>query len=140
MIKLLIYFRAAFIQGFLMLSDNLVTSERFLGSEMNPETSEPDSPKIGNAWKISLTTALNTLCKCLPIFFVYNNASLHYALPCLIQSRILLCAYVLFMIRWYWIPSKISSNISVDIGSFTSSIITNGITTDDVTLKIIYSI
>ena len=32
-----------------MLSDNLVTSERFLGSEMNPETSEPDSPKIGNA-------------------------------------------------------------------------------------------
>ena len=32
-----------------MSSDNLVTSEKFLGSEMKKETSDPDSPKIGKA-------------------------------------------------------------------------------------------
>ena len=60
-----------------MPSDDLVTSAKFLGSGMNSETSDPDYLKIGNAFKISLTTALSTLCKSLPMFFVYNNAPFH---------------------------------------------------------------
>ena len=46
---LIIFFislRVAFIQGFLIFSDNCFTSEKFLGSGMKWETSEPDSPKL----------------------------------------------------------------------------------------------
>ena len=68
LIKLVIYFRVAFIQGFLMYYDNLITSAKFLGYGMKTEPSDPDSPKIGKAYDISLTTALNNLCKNLPMF------------------------------------------------------------------------
>ena len=61
-----------------MSSNNLGTSEYFLGFGMKGETYEPDSPKISNACEISLITALNNLCKPLPIFRVDNNAPLHY--------------------------------------------------------------
>ena len=72
-----------------MLSDNLVTSERFLGSEMNPETSEPDSPRVGKSYKISFTKVLNTLCKPLTICFEDFNTSLHSDRPYLTRSRVL---------------------------------------------------
>ena len=61
-----------------MSYDNLVTSAKFLGSGMKSEISEPDSPKIGKTCEISLMTALNTLCKPLPMFSVYNNAPFNY--------------------------------------------------------------
>ena len=40
----------------------MVNYVKFLGSGMNKETSEPDSPMIGNYSKISLATALKTFC------------------------------------------------------------------------------
>ena len=52
----LIYFLVAFSQGFFMSSDNLVNSEKFVGSGMKWETSEPDSTKSGKPCKISFTT------------------------------------------------------------------------------------
>ena len=39
-----------------MSSDNLVASEKFPGSVMKKETSDPYSLKIGQSCKISLTT------------------------------------------------------------------------------------
>ena len=89
LIKLSIYFRVTFRQGFFMSSDNFVTSEKFLGSGMKWETSEPDSPKGGNSCKISFTTVLNTLCKPLPMFHGAFKAPFHYDCLCLKQSHIL---------------------------------------------------
>ena len=66
-----------------MSSDNMVTFEKFLGSGMKQETSDHDSPKIGNAYERSSTAALNNLCKPLPVFCVDNNAPLHSARICL---------------------------------------------------------
>ena len=62
-----------------MSSDYLVTSDEFLGSVTKQETSEPDSHKTGNTYENSLTTALNTLCKTLPIFCIDNNTPFHSA-------------------------------------------------------------
>ena len=45
-----------------MFSDDFVTSEKFLGSRMKWETSEPDSPKGVNSCEIFFTIVLNTLC------------------------------------------------------------------------------
>ena len=52
-------------------------SEKFLGSGMKWETSEPNSPKGGNNCKIYFTTVLNTLCIPLPMFCVDFNAPFH---------------------------------------------------------------
>ena len=60
-----------------MLSDNFVTSEKFLGSGMKWETSEPDSPKGVNYCKISFTTVLNTLYKTFTIIRVAFNSLFH---------------------------------------------------------------
>ena len=68
LIELLIFFKVAFIQGLLISSNNLVTSEKFLGSGMNSETFKYDSQKIGKACKISLTTALNNFVNLYPCF------------------------------------------------------------------------
>ena len=54
LIRLFISFRVAFILGFLIFFDNFVISEKFLGYGMKWETSEPDSPKAVNYWKILL--------------------------------------------------------------------------------------
>ena len=60
-----------------MLSDHFVTSEKFLGSGMKWETSELDSPKGVNSWKVYFTTVLNTFCKTLPMFrLVFNSPSI----------------------------------------------------------------
>ena len=61
LIRFFIFLRVSFSQGFFMFSDNLVTSEKFLGSGMKLENSEPESPKGVNSWEISFTTVLNTL-------------------------------------------------------------------------------
>ena len=53
-----------------MFSDNFVTSEKFLGSEIKWEISEPDSTKGVNSCEIYFTTVLNTVCKPLPMFCV----------------------------------------------------------------------
>ena len=44
---------------------------------MNCDTSERDYPKLGNALLSSFTTALNTLCKPLPIIFAKSYATFH---------------------------------------------------------------
>ena len=72
-----------------MLSDNFFTSEKFLGSGMKWETSEPDSPKGVNSWEVYFTTVLNTLCKIFPMLRVAFNAPFHSDFLCLIISRIL---------------------------------------------------
>ena len=54
LIRFLISFRVAFSQCFFLLSDNFVTSEKFLGSGMKWETSDPDSPRGGNLVKFLL--------------------------------------------------------------------------------------
>ena len=77
MIILLISSRVAFIQGFFIYYDNLVTSTKFIGYGIKQETSDSDSTKIGKAYKISLTTALNTLCETLPMFRVDDNPPFH---------------------------------------------------------------
>ena len=84
MIILFIYFRVAFSQVFFMLSENFVTSEKFLGPGMKWETSEPDSPKGINYCEIYFTTVLNTLCKTLPMFYVDFNSPLRSEsnIPC----------------------------------------------------------
>ena len=89
LIRFFISLRVAFGQGLFMFSDNLVTSEKFLGSGMKWETSEPDSPKVLNSCEIYFTTVLNTLFKPFPVFLVAFNAPLHYKYLCLIRSRIL---------------------------------------------------
>ena len=48
MITILISFKVASTKAFLTSAGNLVTSEKVLGSGMECDTSEPDSPKIGN--------------------------------------------------------------------------------------------
>ena len=53
-----------------MPSENLVTSEKFIGSGMKWEISEPDSPKSGKPCEISFITVLNSLCGPLPMFRV----------------------------------------------------------------------
>ena len=60
-----------------MYSKNLITSAKFLGSGMKWEPSEPVSPKIVKTWKITLTKAINTLCKHLTMFCVDNNDPFH---------------------------------------------------------------
>ena len=72
-----------------MSSDNLVILEKFLGSGMKWKTSEPDSPKIVNASESSLKTALNNLCKPLPIFWIGNDAPFYSDCLCLTRSIIL---------------------------------------------------
>ena len=72
-----------------MYYDNMVTHSKFIGYGMKKETPAIDSPNIDKACKISLTTALNTLCGTLPMFCVDNNTRLHYDCLCLMQSRFL---------------------------------------------------
>ena len=60
LIRFSIYFWIDFILSFFMSSDNYLTPEKFLGSRMKWETSEPDSPK-SKSCKISFTTFLNVL-------------------------------------------------------------------------------
>ena len=72
-----------------MSSDNFVTSEKFLGSGMKWETSEPDSPKAINLCEMSFTIVLNTLCNPFPVLHVDFNAPFHSDFLCLILSRIL---------------------------------------------------
>ena len=59
--KLLISFRVAFIQGFFMWSENFATSEKFLGSGMKWEISEPDSYKGVKSCDISFKNGFKHL-------------------------------------------------------------------------------
>ena len=77
LVKFLISFKVYFNQAFLKYADNLVTSENFLGSGMKCDTSDPDSPKVGNSFFNSFTTPLNTLCKTFLILFAENYYPLH---------------------------------------------------------------
>ena len=72
-----------------MSSEIFFTSEKFLGSGMKWETSEPDSPKGGKSCVISFTTILNTPCRPLPLFHVDFNAPFHLDCLCLILSLII---------------------------------------------------
>ena len=89
LIRFFISFRVSFSQGSFMFYDIFVTSSNFLGSEMKWETSELDSPKGVNSWKIYFTTVKNTLCKHFPMLIVAFNAPFHSDCLCLIWSRIL---------------------------------------------------
>ena len=44
----MIYFEVSFNQAFLTSAGNMATSEKLFGSGMKCDTSEPDSPKVGN--------------------------------------------------------------------------------------------
>ena len=59
----LIYFKVAFNQAFLKYAGNIVTYAKLLGSGIKCDTSDPDSPKVGNAIVSSLTIYLRNLCK-----------------------------------------------------------------------------
>ena len=48
LIKFLIYFNFSFNQDFLTSAGNLAISTKLLGSGMKSDTSNPDSPKLGN--------------------------------------------------------------------------------------------
>ena len=48
LIKFLDSFKVAFNQAFLTSAGNLVNSEKFLGSKMKCDTSEPEFTKLGN--------------------------------------------------------------------------------------------
>ena len=100
LMRFFISLRVSFNQGFLIFSDNFVTSAKFLGSVMKWETSEPDSPKLVNSYEISFTIILNTLCKPFPILCVALNAPFHSDFFCLMRSRILRRASLLSMFRW----------------------------------------
>ena len=63
LMRFFISLRVAYNQGFLIFSDNFVTSAKKLGSGMKWEASEPDSPELVNSCKISDTIVLNTLVK-----------------------------------------------------------------------------
>ena len=89
LIRLVISLRVAFIQGFLMFSENCVTSAKFQGSGMKWETYEPDSPKGINSCEIYFTTVGNNLCKPFPVLCVAFNAPFRSDGLCLILSRIL---------------------------------------------------
>ena len=104
-----------------MLSDNFFTSAKFIGSVMKPETSEPDYPKAVNSCEISFKTVLNTLCKPFPMLWVDFNTPFHSDFLCLIRSRISLRYSLLLTFGWVWLPSWMSSNISVDIRSWSES-------------------
>ena len=56
---------------------NMVTSARLLGSGMKYETYETDSTKVGNEWCNLFTTALNNLCKPLPILLADSSDTFH---------------------------------------------------------------
>ena len=113
LIRFFIYLRFAFSQGFLMFSDDFVTSAKFLGSGLKWETSEPDSPEAVNYCKISFTIILNTLCKPFPMLHVAFNAPFHSDCLCLILSRILRRASLLLTFGWVWFLSRMPCNVSV---------------------------
>ena len=56
----------------------------------NYDTSESDSPKLGNALFSSFTTALNILCKPLPILFSGSFDPLRSFYICLIRHVFLI--------------------------------------------------
>ena len=66
--------KVVFNQSFLTSAVNLVTSEKFLGSGMEWDTSEKDSPKVGNDLSNSFATDLHNLCKTLHILFTKSSA------------------------------------------------------------------
>ena len=66
-----------FDQYFLPLVGNLVTFDKFLGSGMKCDTSEPDSDKVYNELFSSFTTYLKTLCKPFPIIFANSYSNFH---------------------------------------------------------------
>ena len=115
--RFFISLRLAFNQGFLIFSANLVTSAKFLGSGMQWDTSEPDSPKLVNSYKISNTIVLNTLCKPFTILCVALNAPFRCDFFFLTRSLILRRASLLSMFGWVWFPSRMSCNVSVLIRS-----------------------
>ena len=97
LIQFLISFKVAFNQSFLTSAGNLVTSEKFLGSEMKCDTSENDYTKLSYALFSSFTTALETLCKPLNVLFADIYAHFHLFCVCIIQSRILNLSYLALM-------------------------------------------
>ena len=100
LMRFLISLGLAFNQGFLIFSANMVTSAKFLDSGMKWDTSEPVSPKLVNYCEISDTIVLKTLCKHFPILCVDLNAPFHRDLFCLIQSRIPIRAFLLYIFGW----------------------------------------
>ena len=68
-----------------MSSDNLLTSAKFLSSEMKWENYEPVSPKGGKSCETSFMTVLNTLCEPLPMLCVAFNDPFYSGCLCLIQ-------------------------------------------------------
>ena len=100
LMRLFISLRVAFNQGFLIFSDNFVTSAKFLGYGMKWETSEPYPPKLFNSCEISFTIVLKTLCKPFPMLCVDFNAPFYCDCLCLIRSCILQRASLLSTFGW----------------------------------------
>ena len=73
----LIDFKVAFNQSFLESSGNLVNYAKFMGPGMKCDTSDPDSPKLGNSFFSLFATALETLCKPFPIIFDASSPPFH---------------------------------------------------------------
>ena len=68
-----------------MFFNNFVTSEKFLGSGMKWETSEPDFPNGVISCKIFFKTVLNTLCEPYTMLCVALNTPFHSDCLCLIR-------------------------------------------------------
>ena len=62
-------FQSFLNQAFLTYSDNLVTSEKLLGSRMKCDTSEPDYPNTGNELFNKFQMTLKNLCNSFLILF-----------------------------------------------------------------------
>ena len=75
LITCFISYKIAFNQSFLTYAGNLVTSAKFMSSGMKCNISDPDYPKVGNAFFISFKTSLKALSKPLTALFAESSAT-----------------------------------------------------------------
>ena len=69
--------KIGFSLSFLKAAGNLVNSEKFLGSGIKCDTSEPGSTNVSNELFKPFTTDLNTLCKPFSVLFDESSAPFH---------------------------------------------------------------
>ena len=103
---------------------NLVTPEKFLGSGIKCDTSDPDSPKAGNELFNYFTMTLNTLCKHLLILISDSSSFFNSLYAFLIWSRILNMVFCVLMSRCMQCPSPMSSIsfVLIDLSSESLSV------------------
>ena len=100
----MICFKVDFNQAFLKYAGNLATSAKLLASGMKCDTSERDYPKVVYEFSNSFTTALNTLCRPLPIIFSDSYAIFHALCIYLIRSCIFNITSLALMYGYIWLP------------------------------------